>query len=34
MGNAAPMVNEATDAATASNNEDGVARAIERYLLE
>jgi Cof subfamily protein (haloacid dehalogenase superfamily) len=32
MGNASPIVREAADAITASNNEDGVAEAIERYL--
>jgi hydroxymethylpyrimidine pyrophosphatase-like HAD family hydrolase len=31
--NAAPMVKAAADAVTASNNEDGVAEAIERYVL-
>jgi Cof subfamily protein (haloacid dehalogenase superfamily) len=33
MGNAVPLVTEAADAVTASNNEDGVAEAIERYVL-
>jgi Cof subfamily protein (haloacid dehalogenase superfamily) len=33
MENAAPMVKAAADAVTASNNEDGVAEAIERYVL-
>ena len=33
MGNAAPMVKEAADVVTASNNEEGVAQAIERYVL-
>jgi Cof subfamily protein (haloacid dehalogenase superfamily) len=33
MGNATPMVQAAADALTASNNEDGVAEAIERYVL-
>ena len=33
MGNASPTVREAADEVTASNNEDGVAEAIERYLL-
>jgi hydroxymethylpyrimidine pyrophosphatase-like HAD family hydrolase len=31
MGNAPPMVKEAADTVTASNNEDGVVEAIERY---
>lgn len=34
MGNAAPMVIEAADVITSTNNEDGVAVAIERYLLQ
>ena len=33
MRNAAPMVKDAADAVTDSNNDDGVAAAIERYLL-
>jgi Cof subfamily protein (haloacid dehalogenase superfamily) len=33
MDNAAPVVKEAADVVTASNNEDGVAQAIERYVL-
>jgi Cof subfamily protein (haloacid dehalogenase superfamily) len=33
MGNAAPIVREAADVLTGSNNEDGVADAIERYVL-
>lgn len=33
MGNASPEVMRAADAVTATNNEDGVARAIERYIL-
>jgi Cof subfamily protein (haloacid dehalogenase superfamily) len=33
MGNAAPLVAEAADVVTLSNNEDGVAEAIERYVL-
>jgi Cof subfamily protein (haloacid dehalogenase superfamily) len=33
MENAAPMVKDAADVVTASNNDDGVALAIERYLL-
>jgi Cof subfamily protein (haloacid dehalogenase superfamily) len=34
MGNAPCMVKEAADAVTASNNEDGAAKAIERYLYD
>jgi Cof subfamily protein (haloacid dehalogenase superfamily) len=33
MGNAAPAVQEAADVVTASNGEDGFARAVEHYLL-
>jgi hydroxymethylpyrimidine pyrophosphatase-like HAD family hydrolase len=33
MGNAVHLVTEAADAVTGSNNEDGVAEAIERYVL-
>ena len=33
MGNAAPSVRDAADVLTASNNEEGVAEAIERYAL-
>jgi Cof subfamily protein (haloacid dehalogenase superfamily) len=33
MGNASPMVIAAADVVTASNNDEGVAQAIERYLL-
>jgi Cof subfamily protein (haloacid dehalogenase superfamily) len=33
MGNASALVREAADAMTASNNEDGVAEALDRYLL-
>jgi Cof subfamily protein (haloacid dehalogenase superfamily) len=33
MGNASPIVREAADALTASNNEEGVAEALHRYLL-
>ena len=34
MGNAGDAVRAAADAVTATNNEDGVARAIERYVLQ
>src|SRR5262249_54456003 len=33
MGNAPPIVRDAADVATASNNEDGVAKALDRYVL-
>ena len=34
MGNARPEIQEQADIITASNEEDGVAEAIERYVLE
>ena len=34
MGNASPVVKEAADFVTASNEEDGVARAVERFILQ
>jgi len=33
MGNASPLVREAADVVTASNNDDGVAEALDRYIL-
>ena len=34
MGNAGPKALEASDAVVASNDEDGVAEAIQRFVLE
>ena len=34
MENSAPYMKEFADVVTASNNEDGVAKAIEKYILE
>ena len=34
MANAAPHIRDAADVCTGSNAEDGVAQAVERYILE